>query len=197
MEQTVEDSSHFESSHPVVSSHNLADELDSPDTSEKDRGDLETEPDGRGGFHGSQLTCIQGREGGVGHTTSATGNELHPSATGRMEQSKSAEQQGGDHGLARERKADEEVEESVKKEAAKALEMEDEGEDEEEEKLTEGGASFHQQVPIPVDAAVREADVEEQQLHQEAQADEKLHEDSQVSSNLYLLKVLWINLTVF
>lgn len=163
-----------------MSSHNLADESESPDTSEKDRGDLETEPDGRGGFHGSQLTCIQGREGGVGHTTSALGNELHPSATGRMEQSKSAEQQGGDHGLARERKADEEVEESVKEETAKALEMEDEGEDE-EEKLTGGGVSFHQQVPVPVDAAVREADVEEQQLHQEAQADEKQHEDSQVS----------------
>lgn len=158
-----------------MSSHNLDDEPDSPDASEKDRGDLETEPDGRGGFHGSEP-----REGGVGHTASAIGNELHPSATGRMEQSKSAEQQGGDHGLARERKADEEVEESVKEEAAKALEMQDEGEDEEEEKLTEGGVSFHQQVPIPVDATVREADVEEQQLHQEAQADEKLREDSQV-----------------
>lgn len=181
-ERTAEDFSHLESKQSVFSSNDSAGELDSPDTSEKKRDHLDAEPDGRSRFHGSQLTCTQGGEGGGGHIPSATGNELHPSASGRMEQSKSAEQQGGDHGRAQGRTVNEEVEQSVREveTAAAALGMEDEGEDEDEEKVKEEDSSS-----VAVEPRVGAADVKEQQPLQEAPAEEKLHGDSQVSEFLY------------
>lgn len=99
-----------------------------------------------------------------------------------MEQSKSAEQQGGDHGRAQGRTAKEEVEQSVREveTAAAALGMEDEGEDEDEEKVKEEDSS-----PGAVEPRVGAADVKEQQPLQEAPAEEKLHGDSQVSEFLY------------
>lgn len=183
MEQRAEDSSHFQSGHPIIPSCNLADGLNSPDISGKDREDPDRELGERECFHGSQLTDRQGRdreqgeaEGGVGYSISVIRNELHPSSTGRMEQSKPAEQQGGDLGLAQERKAKREVEERAKEEAAKALEMEDEGEDEEEEKP--------------------KADVEEQQLHQVALAEEKLHEETQVSTSEFVANLIHCTLNI-
>lgn len=195
MEQRAEDSSHSQSSHPVIPSRNLADGLNSPDTSEKDGDDPDRELEGRDGFHGSQLTDRQGRdreggeaEGGVGYTISVTRNELHPSTTRGMEQSKPAEQQGGDIGLAQEREAKREVEERDEEEAAEALEMEDEGDDEEEEKPKEGDTPFSQKA-LPVETLVSGADVEEQQLHWEALAEEKLHEETQVSASELLVYI--------
>lgn len=183
----MDDFSHLESSHPVSVS------LDSPDTTQKKRDHLDAEPDGRSCFHGSQLTCTEGGEGGGGHIPSAAGNELHPSASGRMEQSKSAEQQGGDHGRAQGRTAKEEVEESVEEEeeTAAALGMEDEGEDEEEEKVKEENSTY-----VTAEPQVGAADVKVQQLLQEDRAKEELRQDSQVSEDLYFSIVLLINLSV-
>lgn len=174
MEQRAEDSSHFQSGHPVIPSCNLADGLNSPDISGKDREDPDRELGESEGFHRSQLSDRERgeTEGGVGYSVSIIRNELHPSTTGEMEQSKPAEQQGGDLGLRQERRD--------KEEAAKTLAMEDEGEDEEEEKPKEGN-TFSQKTH-PVENLVSGANVEEQQLHQAALAEEKLHEKTQVST---------------
>lgn len=178
-EATADDSPNLESGPPVSSSHDSAAELDSPDTSEQKRDHLHAEPDGRSRFHGSQLTCTQGGGAGAGagggHIPSATGDEPHPPASGRMEQSESAEQQGGDVGRAQGSAAKEEAGERVREEEtpAAASGMEDEAEDEEEEKVMEEGFS-----------SVAAADVKEQQ---EARAEETLHRDSQVSEFLYFL----------
>lgn len=139
------------------------------------------ESDGRSRFHGSQLTHTQGGGRGGGHIPTPTGTELHPSASVRMEQSKSAEQQGGDHGRAQGRAANEEVEESVREEetAGAALGMEDEGEDEDEEEVKEEDSSS-----VAVDSRVGATDVKKQQPLQEAPAEEKPHGDSQVSESL-------------
>lgn len=189
MEQRAEDSSHSQSSHPVIPSGDLADGLNSPDTLEKDRKDPDRGLEGRDSFRGSQLTVRQGRdkkggeaEGGIGYTISVERHEQHPSTTGGMEQSKPAEQQGGDLGLAQEREANREVKDRGVKEASEALEMDDEEEEEEEEKLKEGEIALSRK-SLPVEALVSGADVEEQQLHQEALTEENLHEDTQVSTS--------------
>lgn len=181
----MEDFSHLESGRPLSSSHDSATGLDFPDTSEQKRDHLHAEPDGRSRFHGSQLTCTQrgGAEPGVGggHVPSATGDEPHPPASGRMERSKSAERQGGDVGRVQGGAAKEEAGESVREEEtpAAASGMEDEGEDEEEEKVMVEDRSS-----VTVEPQVGAADVKEQQ---EAGAEEKLHRDSQVSGILHFL----------
>ncbi|XP_039994047.1 consortin [Xiphias gladius] len=192
IEQRARDSSHSESSDPVQPSINLADRPNSPEISEKDREDPNRESEGREGFRGSQLTDKQDsdREGGeaegaVGHTISALGNGLHPSTAGEMDQSKPAEQQGGDLGPPERQEAKWEEEESDVEEAAEALEMEDEGEEEEEEKQKERDSAFCQKA-LPVETLVSGAEVEVQQLHQEALAKEKLHEETQESAKTYL-----------
>lgn len=195
MEKRAKDSSRSQSSHPVIPSINLADGLNSPEISEKDREDPDRELKGRGCFRGSQLTDKQssGLEGGeaegaIGDTISAIGNELHPSTAGEMDQSKPAEQEGGDLGLAQEKEAKREEEERDVEEAAEALEMEDEGEDEEEEKRKERNSPFCQKA-LPVETLVSGAEVEVQQPHQEAPAEEKLHEEIQVYIHIcWLLK---------
>lgn len=191
MEQRAEDSSHSQSSHPVIPSGDIADGLNSPDTLEKDRKDPDRGLEGRDSFCGSQLTVRQGRdkkggeaEGGIGYTISVERHEQHPSTTGGMEQSKPAEQQGGDLGLAQEREANREVKDRDVKEAPEALELEmdDEEEDEDEEKPKEGDIALSQN-SLPVEVLVSGADVEERQLHQEALTEENLHEDTQVSTS--------------
>lgn len=186
MEQRAQDSSRSQSSHPVIPSINLTDRLSSPEVSEKEREDQDREAEGRGCFHGDQLTDKQGsdREGGeaeegVGYTISVIGNGLHPSTAGEMDQSKPAEQQGGDLGPAQEKEAKRDEEEREVEEAAEALEMEDEGEEEDEEKQKERESPFCQK-GLPVETLVSGAEVEAQQLHKEAQAEEKLHEETQV-----------------
>ncbi|XP_076582520.1 consortin isoform X1 [Chaetodon auriga] len=184
----AEDSSRSLGSYPVIPSINLADGLSSPEISAKDREDPGRELEGREGFHGSQLTDRQGSdregreaEGGGGYTIPVVGNELHPSTAGEMDQSKPAELQGGDLGLAQEKGAKREEEERDVEEAAEALEMEEEGEDEEEEKQKKGDLPFFQKA-LPVETLVSGAEVELQQLHQEALAEEKLHEETQESA---------------
>lgn len=195
MEQRAKDSSCPQSSRPVIPSINSADGLNSPEISEKDREDPDRELEEGGGFHGPQLTDKQGgsnreAEGGAGYTISVIGNELHPSTAGEMDQSKPAEQQGGDLGLAQEKEAKREEEQRDVEEATEALEMEDEGEDEEEEKQKERDSLFCQKA-LPVETLVSGAEVEVQQLHQEALAEEKLHEETQVYIRIcWLLKVL-------
>lgn len=186
MEQRAEDSSHSQSSHPVTPS-DLADGLNSPDTLEKDRKDPDRGLEEWDGFCGSQLTVRQGRdkkggeaEGGIGCTISVERHEQHPSTTGGMEQSKPAEQQGGDLGLAQEREANREVKDRDVKEASEVLEMDDEEEDEEEEKLKEGDIALSRNT-LPVEALVSGAEVEEQQL--EALTEENLHGDTRVSTS--------------
>ncbi|XP_040893155.1 consortin [Toxotes jaculatrix] len=188
MEQRAKDFSGSQSSDPVIPSVNLADRLNSPDISEKDREHPDRELEGRDCFHESQLTDRQGSdreggeaEGGVGHTISATGNGLHPSTAAEMDQSKPAEQQGGDLGPAEGKEAKREEEERDVEVAAEALEMEDEGEEDEEGKQKERGSAFSQKA-LPVETLVSGAEVEVQPLHQEAPAEEKLHEKTQESS---------------
>ncbi|KAG8001453.1 hypothetical protein GBF38_007116, partial [Nibea albiflora] len=184
MEKRAKDASRSQSSHPVIPPINLADGFSSPEISEKDREDPDRALEGRDGFHGSQLTDKQGgdreegeAEGGVGYTTQVKGNELHPSTAGEMDQSKPAEQQGGDLGLTQEKEAKGEEEKGDVVEAAQALEMEDEGEDEEEGKQKERDSPFCQKA-LPVETLGSEAEVEVQQLHKEALAEMKLHEDT-------------------
>lgn len=180
MEQRAEDSSHSQSGRLVVPPISLTDGLISPEISEKDREDPDRELEGRDGFHRSQLTDRQGSnkgggetEGGVGNTIPVTGNVLHPSSSGEMDQSKPAEQQGGDLGLAQEKEARKEEEGDVE-EAAEALEMEEEGEDEEEEKQKKRGSPLCQEA-LPVETLVSGAEVEAQQLHQETLTEEKVY----------------------
>uniref|UniRef100_A0A3Q3J9H6 Uncharacterized protein n=1 Tax=Monopterus albus TaxID=43700 RepID=A0A3Q3J9H6_MONAL len=73
-------------------------------------------------------------EGEVEYTITVIGNGQHPSIAGGMDQSKPAEQQGGDLGPAQEKEAKREEEEKGVEKAAEALEMKDEGEEEEEQK---------------------------------------------------------------
>ncbi|KAI3377782.1 hypothetical protein L3Q82_008926, partial [Scortum barcoo] len=187
MEQRAKDSSSSQSSHPIIPSINLADELNSPEISGKGREDPDGELEEGEGFHESQLTDKREgsdrdggeTEGGAAYTISAIGKELHPSTAAEMDQSKPAEQQGGDLGLTQEKEAKREGEQSDVEEAAEALEMEDDGEDEEEEKREERNSPFCQKA-LPVETLVSGAEVEVQQLHQEAQTEEKLHEETQL-----------------
>ncbi|CAJ1048913.1 consortin [Xyrichtys novacula] len=169
-----EDSSHPQASRPVRPSINSADGHNSLEMSDKDRGDPDRLLQGR---------ASSDRDGGepeegIGCTIPVLGNDLHPSLTGEMDQSKPAEQQGGDLGLAQEKEAKREEEESEVEEAAEALEMEEEGEEEEEEKQGERDSTFHQGA-LPVETLISGAAVELQHLHQEAVAEEKLHEETQ------------------
>lgn len=177
-ETPAEDCSHLEHSCSVVASRDCAGELDSPDTLEKTRDHRDSQPDGRSRFHGSQLTFTQGGGEGGGHVPPATGNEPHPLASGRMEQSKSAEQQGGDAGRAQGSAAREKAEESVRDEEtpATASGMEDEGEDEAEEEVKENDSSC-----VMAEPQVRAADVKEQPSFQGVRPEEKLQMDSQVT----------------
>ncbi|KAM4592566.1 consortin isoform 2-T4 [Odontesthes bonariensis] len=174
MEQRAEDSFF-----PVMPSINLPERLNSPELSEKDGEDLNRKLEGRGIFYGSdkQGDGGMGEEaaGGVGCTISVIGNGLHPCTAVGMDQSKPAEQHGGDLGPVQEKEAKgEEEEESDVEEAAEALVMEDEeAEDEGEERHKEGDSSFCQRA-LPVETLVSGAEVEVQQLNQ----DEKLHDET-------------------
>lgn len=152
----------------------------SSDVSETDREDPSRELERSGIFNGSLGTGEQGKdktggegEGGAGCTISATGNRLHPSTAGSMDQSKPAEEQGEDlcQALKKEEKGEEE--ECEVEEAAEALEMEDEGaEDEGEEK--------QKQVEKPiVETLVSGAEVELQQLNQDALLQQEQHDETQ------------------
>lgn len=132
-------------------------------------------------LQGRVCSAGDGRESeeGKGGTISVPGNEVHPLLTGEMDQSKPAEQQGGDLGLAQEKEAKREEEESEVEEAAEALEMEDDGEEEEEERHELGDSPLCPR-ELPVETLISGAEVEVQHLHQEAITEEKLHEDTQV-----------------
>lgn len=176
MEQRADDSALSQSGHPVKPSVNLSDGLNPPETGREDPG---RESEGRDGFLGSQLTEGGEEEGGVGRLTPLTGKEMPPSTAGEMDQSKPAEQQGGDLGLTQEKEAkseeEEEEEERDVEEAVEALEMEDEGEDEEEERQRGRDSAFCREA-LPVETLASGAEVEAQQ---EAQAEEETREETQ------------------
>ncbi|XP_061820292.1 consortin isoform X1 [Nerophis lumbriciformis] len=113
-------------------------QLHSPDSSEKDREHPECNLEGRVGFHGTELTEKEGSGKEQGecpeHTNSHEGNMVYPSEDGEMDQTKPAEQQGGDLGPAQEKEVNREEEGSNVGKSAEALSMEDETEEEEEEK---------------------------------------------------------------
>ncbi|XP_056268920.1 consortin isoform X2 [Pseudoliparis swirei] len=194
-EQRAQDPSCYQSSRPVIPNITLTDGLRSPEISEKDGSDPDREVEGRDCFHGDQLTDQHGSnrereeaEGGAEHTISVRGNGLHPSTSGEIDQSKPAEQQGGDLGPTQEKEAKGAEEEREVKEAAQALEMEDEGEEEEEEERQKEGDSALCQKALPVETLCSGADVELQQLDPEALAEEKLHEETQESAKTCLLQ---------
>ncbi|KAK5873822.1 hypothetical protein PBY51_018826 [Eleginops maclovinus] len=188
MEPRGHNSSPPQISPPVVPSINLTDQLDSPEISAIEREDLSREAC----FHGDQLTVKQGsgdevreEEGGVEQTTSVIRNGLHPSTAGEMDQSKPAEQQGGDLGPAQEREAKKDEEECDLGKAAEVLEMEDEGEEEEKERQKKRDAPLCQEA-LPVETLVSGAEVEVQQLQQEAREEGKLHRKTQESAQTCL-----------
>ncbi|KAM9409237.1 consortin [Pholidichthys leucotaenia] len=185
MEQRAADSFY-----PVMPSINLPDGPNSPENSYKDREDPCRDLDGN---DTSQLTDKQSHVGGVGEagggegdTTSVIGNGLHPSTAGEMDQSMPAELQGEDLGPAQEKEAkEEEEEESDVEEAEEALEMEDgEGEEEEDEAKNEELDSHFSQNRLPVETLVSGAEVESQQLHQDAPAHDKLNEATQLCQEI-------------
>ncbi|XP_077420766.1 consortin [Vanacampus margaritifer] len=158
-ENKAGDSSCPQTSHPLTPSTN---QLDSPECSEKNREVLECNLEGPAGFHGTELTDVEGsgREQGEcpEHTISTVGDVLHPSQAGEMDQTKPAEQQGGDLGSAQEKEVDREAERSNVGEAAEALMMEDETEEEEGEEERK---------------ALSGIDVEVEHLHRKAQVADK------------------------
>ncbi|XP_068448567.1 consortin isoform X2 [Clinocottus analis] len=176
-----------QSGHPVIPSSSLTEGLHSPEISEKGRSD----PD-RDCFHGDQLSDKQSSnreggeaEGGAEYTISVIGNGLHPSTAGEMDQSKPAEQQGGDLGPTQEQEAKGGEDGREVEEAAEALEMEDE--DEEEERQKEKDSALCQKA-LPVETLTSGADVELQQMHPDTLAEEKLHEETQESDKACLHK---------
>ncbi|XP_026149766.1 consortin isoform X2 [Mastacembelus armatus] len=179
MEQRSEDPFYPQSGHAVIPSNNVADstEVPSEDCENPDR-----ELDERDNFHRSQLTdkeCSdrERAEAEVACSITVLGNVLHPSRSGEMDQSNPAEQQGGDLVPALEKEAKRE-EEDRGVEAAGPLEMKDEEEEEEEEKQKEKDYPLCQKA-LKVQMLVSGAEVEVQQLHQEAFLKEKLHEETQ------------------
>ncbi|XP_061621865.1 consortin isoform X2 [Phyllopteryx taeniolatus] len=163
MENRAEDSSCPQTSHPLTPSIILSHRLDSPNSTEKDREVPECNSEGRASLHGTELTDEKegsGREQGecLEHATSAPGNVLHPSEAVQMDQTKPAELQGGDLGLALEKEVDWEDEGSNVGEAAEPLMMEDETEEEEGEVESK---------------VLRGIDVEVEHLHQEPQVEGK------------------------
>ncbi|XP_061601315.1 consortin [Cololabis saira] len=180
MEQKAEDSLC-----PVIPSILSPEICSSLEISEKDGENPARESERRGIVYGSPRTEEQSQVGeggdsgggGVGCTISVIGNGLHPSPAGAMDQSKSAEQQGDLY------QAREEEEKGEVEEAAEALEMEDEGaEDEGEEEQKEGGPDSRQE-PLPVETLVSGAEVEPQQLNQNALGQEKQHDESRHCQN--------------
>lgn len=175
MEARDEDSSHYESSHTILTSCEV---VETPDITEMKEKDPEREIVGREGFHTSQLTDRGGEEAGeaVGHTISvlSLSPELHPSTSVALEQPESAEQQGGDLCSTQERQAKKEAGQSREEEAVNAFKMEMEGEDEEEDKL--------RQRALPVETIVSGTEVEEEPLQPEA-----LAEESQVPQSLLFM----------
>ncbi|XP_034726164.1 consortin isoform X2 [Etheostoma cragini] len=183
IEQRAGDSFCSQSSHSVIPSFKLTDRLNSPEIPEKDKEDPDWEVEGKDCFYGDQLTDKQGsdKEGGEaegveGYTISFIGNGLHLSTVGEMDQSKPAEQQRGDLGPAQEKEAKRGREERDVAEAAGNLEMQGEVDGEEKEKERDSPLC---QKALLVETPVRRAEVEVQQLHQEALAEEKLHEETQ------------------
>ncbi|XP_054625584.1 consortin isoform X2 [Dunckerocampus dactyliophorus] len=174
MQQRFQDSSCPQTT--VAPSANLSHQLNSPDSSEKDREHPECNLEGRVCLHRAELTEEEegsGREQGEcpEHTNSAERNMLHPSEAGEMDQTKPAEQQGGDSGSAQEKEVDREEEEEEEGsnvgETAEALIMEDETEEEgEKEKRV-----------LKVETLLSEIEAEVEHLHQEAQ-EARQHEES-------------------
>lgn len=187
MEQRTEDPSHSQSSHPVIQSTNLTDRLKSSEISEKGREDPDRETQGSDSFHGTRLTDKESinrergeAEGDVGYTITVIGNGLHPPTATGMDQPKPAEQQGGDLGLVQEKDAKVEEGEREVEVAVEALEMKYERDEEEEKKKQKERDSAYSQKTLQVETLVSGAELDVKQLHQEAPAESKLHQESQV-----------------
>lgn len=174
----AEDPSCSQCSHPDVPAVNLADSIKSPEISKTERKDPGGELEGSDSFHGSQVTEHKNREEeeaveDVGYSITATGNGLHPSAAGAMDQSKPAEQQEEDSGPAEEKEAKNEDKERDVEEGVGALELKDEGEEENQKKR-----AFCQKA-LPVETVVSGAELKVQHLEQETLAEERLHKETQ------------------
>ncbi|XP_047437390.1 consortin isoform X2 [Mugil cephalus] len=170
MEHRAEDSS--------CPSINLPDRLNSLEVQDKDR-------EGPDRFAGSQLSDKPGSdreggqaEGGVGHAISIIGNGLHPSTAGGMDQSTSAEQQGEDLGPAQEKEVKTEDGEAAEEMEAEGDDEEEEEAEEEEGEQEERDSPFCQKAP-PVETIVSGTELEGQQLHSDAVAQEELHVETQ------------------
>ncbi|XP_061132168.1 consortin isoform X3 [Syngnathus typhle] len=176
MENRAQDSSCPQSSHPP--SIKLSPPLDSPDSPEKDREAPKCNLEGTAGFHGTELSDeVEGSDGEQGEclerTTSGLGDDLHPSEAGQMDQTKPAEQQGGDLVSAQEKEVDREDDRCNVEEAAEAPMMEDEAEEEEgEEKWNEFGVDvehLHQETQVAEEEEICQKVKEgnESSLHQD------------------------------
>lgn len=159
----------------------MLEKLNSP---EKDGEDPNEELEGKDILYESKLMEKQSHgsevKGGVERTISVMGNGLHPSSTGDMDQSGSAEQQGEDLGPAQEREAKGEEIESDIEEAKEALVMEEEGADDEEEEEEKEEDSH---LCLSVETLNSGAELEEQQLQTDGLIQEELHDESQQCPN--------------
>ncbi|XP_029001281.1 consortin [Betta splendens] len=183
IKQRTEDSSRSQPGHSITPSINVSDEFKAFEISKRDKEDPNRELQGRGSFHGSQLTDMEhsdnekGRaQRDVGHTITVIGNGLHPPTAGVMDQSKPAEQQGGDLGLTQGREAKVEEEETDVEVAVEALEMKDEEEEEQKDRDAESA-----QKDLPVETVVSGSEMGAQQ-HQESQDSEKTHLNQEAHS---------------
>lgn len=156
----------------LSSSIDLGDKMNSSEVTESERADYKSEK--TDSFHSAQSNEKEGSEkgdeteGGLGCTILAEGDGVSPSVSDDMDQSKTAEQQGGGLCPAQEEKTDPEVERDVE-EATEALDMEDEDEAEEEGHC--GKAFTFSPETLPVETVVSAAAVEIRQ--QETKSEEK------------------------
>ncbi|KAK2854209.1 hypothetical protein Q5P01_006870 [Channa striata] len=180
MQKKAEDPSFSRISQPVIPVVNLAERLKSPETSGTDK-----ELRDRECFQASPLTDMERSNREVGSTITVIGKGLHPSGAGGMDQSNSAEQQGGDSGPAPEKEVKREEGERDVEEAVDALEMKDEGGEEEDEKRKDGDSALCPEA-LPAETRVSGTEVEVQQPHQEVPVEEKLHKETQDSAQTSL-----------
>lgn len=171
MEQVKEEDS--SGSFSLSPSIDQGDKMDASEVTEGEWGDYKSER--TDSFHPAQSNETEGserkddeREGGLACTMLAEGDWIPPSVTDDMDQSKTAEQQGGGLHPAQEKETDPEEERDVE-EATEALDMEDEDEAEEEEH--DGKAFTFCPETLPVETVVSAAAVEIRQ--QEAKSEQK------------------------
>lgn len=167
----------------LSSSIDLGDKMDSSEVTESEWDDCKSER--TEGFHSAQSNEKEGSErkgdeteGGLECTILAEGNGVPPSVSDDMDQSKTAEQQGGGLRPAQEKKTDPEVERDVE-EATEALDMEDEDDAEEEEHHGKAFTFSPERLPVETVVSVAAVELRQQETKSEEKESQLSQEDTQ------------------